>query len=205
MSGTTFHNIRPGDIPPVANAAERLALIPSSDGFVVVQLDTNALWIWDAPTSTWVADSNGGGGSGVSSLNSLTGALTIVAGTGVTVTPSGSNITVAASYIGMVETISLDDINSSIGNNTYTLELYAEYGYTINELKIISTSGTCTAAVKINGTNVTGISAVSVSSTIATGTATAANTVVAGNKVTLVLSTTSSLTNLQATLKTTRT
>jgi hypothetical protein len=43
-----------------------------------------------------IASSSGGGGS-VSSLNSLTGALSIVAGSGITVTPSGSNITVAVS------------------------------------------------------------------------------------------------------------
>ncbi len=36
-----------------------------------------------------------GGSSGVSSLNSLTGALSIVAGTGISVTPSGSNVTIA--------------------------------------------------------------------------------------------------------------
>src|ERR1700677_3529259 len=39
---------------------------------------------------------NGGGGSGVSSLNSLTGALSIDAGSGITVTPSGSTITIAS-------------------------------------------------------------------------------------------------------------
>ena len=38
----------------------------------------------------------GGGSAGVSSLNSLTGALTLVAGTGISITPSGSNITIAA-------------------------------------------------------------------------------------------------------------
>lgn len=113
--------------------------------------------------------------------------------------------TLTPSFAGMVDTISLQDIGSAIPAQTYTFELYAEIGYTINELKIISGSGTCNAAVQINGTNVTGISALSVSSTIATGTASAANTVVIGNKVTLVISSNSSLVNLQATLKYTRT
>ena len=118
--------------------------------------------------------------------------------------PSWQNPAAPSSYTGLVEMWNGNDINSSIGNNTYTIVLYAEYGFTINELKIISGSGTCTAAVKIGSTAVTGLSAVSVSSTVATGTATAANTVAAGNLVTLVLSSTSSLNNLQWTLKTTR-
>jgi len=103
-----------------------------------------------------------------------------------------------------VENISLQDGGSSIAATTYTLELYAAYAYTINQLKIISASGTCTVAVKINGVDVTGISAVAVSSTIATGTATAANTVAIGDKITLVTTSNSALTNLQASLKTTR-
>lgn len=39
----------------------------------------------------------GGGSAGVSSLNSLTGALSLVAGSNITITPSGSSITIAAS------------------------------------------------------------------------------------------------------------
>lgn len=42
----------------------------------------------------------GGGGGGVASLNGLTGFLNLVAGTGVTITPSGSNITISASGMG---------------------------------------------------------------------------------------------------------
>jgi hypothetical protein len=103
-----------------------------------------------------------------------------------------------------VESLSLQDGGTSIAATTYTLELYAAYAYTINELKIISGAGTCTAAVQINGTPVTGISAVSVSTSIATGTATAANTVAVGDKITLVTTSNSGLNNLQASLKTTR-
>ena len=105
---------------------------------------------------------------------------------------------------GLVESIGLQDINTNIAATTYVLEFYAAYPYTINQLKIIAGAGTCTAAVKINGTNVTGISAVSVSTSVATGTATAANTVSVGDKVTLVISSTSGLENLQASIKTTR-
>jgi hypothetical protein len=48
--------------------------------------------------STFFADYpvRSGGSSGVSSLNSLTGALTLVAGTGISITPSGSSITISS-------------------------------------------------------------------------------------------------------------
>ena len=57
-------------------------------------IDTGIIYCWDG--SSWVS---AGGGSGVSSLNSLVGALDITAGTGITVTPSGSNIGVEVSSI----------------------------------------------------------------------------------------------------------
>ena len=41
-------------------------------------------------------EEGGGGGSGVSSLNGLTGALTLLAGSGISITPSGADITIAA-------------------------------------------------------------------------------------------------------------
>lgn len=109
------------------------------------------------------------------------------------------------SYTGLIEEIDFEDNNSSIAATTYTLTCYAHYGFTINLLKVICTSGTCNTAVKINGTSVTGISAIATSSTIATGTATAANTVVAGDIVTLVTSSNSSLVDIRASIKLTRT
>lgn len=109
------------------------------------------------------------------------------------------------SLVGLVEEINFQDETSGITAHTYTLSCYAHYGFTINTLKIICTSGTATAAIKINGTAVTNISAVGVSSTIATGTASGANTVVVGDIITLVISSPSSLNNLKVSLKITRT
>lgn len=61
--------------------------------------------------------STGGGGGGVSSLNSLAGALNIVAGTGITVTPAGSNITIAATGAGSgtVTSVSVVSANGLAG------------------------------------------------------------------------------------------
>lgn len=103
-----------------------------------------------------------------------------------------------------VESISLQDGGTSIAATTYTIELYANYAYTINELKIIADAGTCTANLKINSTSVTSISAVAVSTSIATATASGANTVSVGDKITLVTTSNSGLNNLQLTIKTTR-
>jgi hypothetical protein len=55
--------------------------------------------------ATWVVadDETGGGGvAGVSSLNALTGALAITAGSNISVTPSGSTIAIAVSNVGIV-------------------------------------------------------------------------------------------------------
>ena len=51
-----------GGVQTVADSAARLALT-APDGMVVVQLDTNTLYIYDLPTTSWVAVSGGGGSS----------------------------------------------------------------------------------------------------------------------------------------------
>lgn len=90
-------------------------------------------------------------------------------------------------------------------NITIQLDAYAAFGYTINAVNGIATSsGTITAAVQIGGTNVTGLSAISVTSSPQNVSASALNTVVAGNQVTLVLSSNSSATNLCFTMTMTR-
>lgn len=117
----------------------------------------------------------------------------------------GTNWTSAApTFEGMVEAISFQDAGTSISNTTYVLELYAEYAYTINEMRIVSGAGTVTANLKIGSTSVTSCSAVSVSTSITSCTASGANTVAVGDKITLVTTSASSLDNLQATIKTTR-
>ena len=60
-----------------------------------------SLTIYTDGTDYYTVSGSGGGGGGVTSLNSLTGALDIVAGTGITVTPSGSNITIDAAIGGV--------------------------------------------------------------------------------------------------------
>jgi hypothetical protein len=87
---------------------------------------------------------------------------------------------------------------------TYTLVYKSEIAFTVNELIAATTSGTVTLDVKINGTSITGLSAVAVSSTPSTTTATAANTIAAGDTLTVVATSPSSPVDLVLTLKLTR-
>lgn len=86
----------------------------------------------------------------------------------------------------------------------YTLDAYAVFGYTINSLAIKTGSGTCNATVKINGTAVAGISAIGVTSSVGVSTASGANTVTAGQRVIVTLDTTAAATDIELTMKYTR-
>lgn len=48
-------------------------------------------------SGTWIDIGGGGGGDGVTSLNTLTGAITLAAGSNITLTPAGNTITIASS------------------------------------------------------------------------------------------------------------
>lgn len=59
---------------------------------------------------------------------------------------------------------------------------------TVKSVELYTDAGTATAACKINGTNITSLSSVSVTTTHTSTSATGANTMVAGDDLTLVLS-----------------
>ena len=115
-----------------------------------------------------------------------------------------TTITTTASFGLLIETLNWNDIGSSIPNQTYTLQLYPEYSYNINGLRIQSDSGTASATIKITGASVSGLTSVTVSSTISLYTPLVTATVSVGSLLTLTLTNTNQLVNLQATVKTTR-
>ena len=86
-------------------------------------------------------------------------------------------------------------------NKTYYFTLSSPYAWTIDSLVNKTTSGTVTAAIKIDGVDVTGLSAVTVTSIKTTDNATAANNVAANTEVTVVLSAASSPVDTVFTLK----
>lgn len=118
-----------------------------------------------------------GGGGGVSSLNSLTGALSIVAGTNITVTPSGSNITISSSgggssaptvnaQTGTTYTLALTDANNRVTlSNTSAITLTIPLNSSVN-----FTTGTGVDLIQLNTGQVTVVGAAGVTLNATPGT-----------------------------------
>lgn len=87
----------------------------------------------------------------------------------------------------------------TVANKTYPLFTPAN-NYKIQSLRLDTLSGTCTVAIQIDGVNVTGLSAIAVTSTTQLVSATAANTVTAGQRVTMVVTGNSTALDLEFTM-----
>ncbi len=87
---------------------------------------------------------------------------------------------------------------------TYTITQSMPYACTVNDIRIATFGGTCTANIKINGTSITGLSSISVTSTPQTVSASAANTMSSGDQLTMVITAPSSAADLAFTIKETR-
>jgi hypothetical protein len=90
-------------------------------------------------------------------------------------------------------------------NKTYPIISKKVYAETLTKVwGLKTTSGTCTVAIQINGTNVTGLSALSVTSTAQDVVASAANAMVAGDRMTIVITSAAAPVDLECTLEFTR-
>lgn len=126
----------------------------------------------------WPSVSSGGSGSGVISLNSLTGALTLVGGTGITVTPSGSNITIAATGggTGTVTSVSVVSANGFAGT-VATATTTPAITLTVPATGVLKSNGTAIGAATAGTDYSAGTSALTtgiLKSTTTTGTLTIA-------------------------------
>jgi len=126
-----------------------------------------------------------------------------------TLTAAGRALIDDASASAQRATLGLDkfDLTFQISTGedaTFNLHQYAQFAYTIDKAYYKTTSGTITAAIKIDGTDVTSLSALAITSTEGNATASAANTVSVGNTVSVVTTSNSTAVNTSITLHCTR-
>lgn len=88
---------------------------------------------------------------------------------------------------------------------TFVIDESAPFDYTINNIKVRSSTGTVTLKMKIVSTDIVGITAVSVTTSQATGTATDDKSVTAGDQVKIILSSNSSAEFISYTVNATKT
>ncbi|VTR95224.1 GK12566 gene product from transcript GK12566-RA OS=Fibrisoma limi BUZ 3 GN=BN8_03672 PE=4 SV=1 [Gemmata massiliana] len=90
-------------------------------------------------------------------------------------------------------------------NGSVTVSAKAAFSMTLNQLRGLKTSaGALTLSVQINGTNVTGLSGLNVTTSAQDVSASGANAVAAGDRITIVIASASSAAGLEFTLSATR-
>lgn len=114
---------------------------------VILVAGTNVTIASDPIANTVTINSTGGGGGGVTSLNTLQGALTLAGGTGITVSGSGSTLTVSA--VGAANPVA--SLNTLSGN----LNLVGDQGITVtaqgaDTLLISYDGGASTSVTSLN-------------------------------------------------------
>jgi len=109
------------------------------------------------------------------------------------------DVTLGEDLIGLIESAVVVILVPT--DRSYPVEQHAQVAYTIVESRHQTTAGSLTASVTINGTIVEGLDNVTVSGAQESATATSANSVSIGDKITLVVSGSSSPTDLQFALK----
>lgn len=130
-------------------------------------------------------------------------ANTVLLGQGVLTAPIAATMAQLVAALGLKDSFPI--VSAAPADGTVVFQVYAPHALTVNSFTADVDSGTVTVALKINGTDITSLSAVAVSSTKATTNATAANTAVAGDELSIVYSSASSPVNFRGSLNYTRT
>ena len=128
---------------------------PDNDDLILISDGTDRL-----TKQVRVSTLPGGSSAGVSSFNTLTGAVTITGGTNVTLNTVGNNIEINASGGG--GTISVQDSGGAAVTGIDTLNFNTD-------IAVVTTPGSSTATVNFNGSVVTGTGAVNTLTKWSTG------------------------------------
>lgn len=147
-------------------------------------------------------------GNGIYSGNgSTTGTVEVTLGAGIKFSRSAKTIEIDpgedSGIIGLTEQFS--NFIEAPSDKTYVLILKAKYPFDIVNLTTKTASGDFTLSLQIGGIAVSGIDMIFVSSIEATSDATSLNSVLAGDEITLVVSTSMSPVDWSYTMETVRT
>lgn len=115
MPNNVFHNVRTNSLPPVSNSTDRLAFLPPSDGFTVIQLDNDHIYTWNATTQTWIDQSTGGGGTPVTTIGTIDGNGASANGASI----SGANLFMQSASVTVPGEVN-NTTQSFSGNKTFT-------------------------------------------------------------------------------------
>lgn len=132
------------------------------------------------------------GAQGWTGAQGITGFQGITGVQGFTGTPGftgaqGFTGTIGATGIIGITIDSINGLNENPINKTYCLDSKTPGPYTINSLSIIDVSGTCIADIMKNGVGVSGLYGLAVSSVRNNATATGNNSVIAGDRIVMVI------------------
>ena len=179
--------------------------LTSTTGFIAAPTTASTYLQWNGTTIVWAsatATNLTGGAAGDLVYQSAANTTAFVP-TGTT----GQYLAAAGAAVPTWRTFNFTmQLCNPVGDaNTYVMMEYATFPYTINGAYVRTSTGTITANAQINGTSVTGLGTMAMSSTQAHFTATALNSVVVGNRVTVTFSSNLTATMVSVMLDCTRT
>ena len=186
-------------------SADSLKLVAGTNMSSIVRTDANTITFNSAAGSgsgaTYTLSAvNGTGGAWLKILGSDGSAdsVKLAAGTNMSsiVVTDSNTITLNATAgegttTGLVEDMSFEFADIEAGTSqTYTLDIFSSYGYTISTAYMETDTGTLTGiAIQINGISVTNLANVTADSSVDATNSTGVNTVAVGDRITIVTST----------------
>jgi hypothetical protein len=207
----TFRALVPTDIPSLPASQIGSGVLPIAQGGTNsgTALSGSSIMVSDGThvvqgalgTTTTVLHGNAAGVptyGAVALTTDVSGALPVANGGTAATTAANARTNLGVA----IEQITLHNVLPA--NGTITLILSSYIAMTVNEITVVTSGGTLTLEFQINGVDITGLSAVAVTSSPQVVTASGANVITAGQKLTMIISSVTSAADLQLVMKLTR-